>query len=191
MVKVLTRRDALTLLGATTLGITLAPQPAGATTARAITLPELVTRSGQIFFGRPLEASSRWEDVGSGRRIVTYTRVQVEEPLDGDAEQEYLIRTLGGKVGRVGQIVHGEALLRIGEDNLVFVRQHRNGSHVVTARAQGQYLLRADDRGTRRLERSPRVANLVNEQDSAAHVLVGRTVSEARRLVRDALEQTR
>jgi len=187
MAIVLGRREALLLLGASGLATALYPDDASATTALAASLDELVKRSDQIFFGRPLQASSRWADVGAGRRIVTYTTVQVEEPLEGDAQAEYVVRTLGGKVGDVGQLVHGEASLRIGEDNLIFLHRARNGDHVVTARAQGQYPLRADDRGTRRLRQSPRIAYLVNDEKSAAHVLVGRTVSEARRVVLDAL----
>ena len=187
MATVFGRREALLLLGASGLAVTLHPDDASATTALAASLDELVKRSQQIFFGRPLEASCRWTDVGAGRRIVTYTTVQVEEPLEGDVQAEYVVRTLGGKVGDVGQLVHGEAMLRIGEDNLIFLRRARNGDHVVTARAQGQYPLRADDRGTRRLLRSPRVADLVNDEESAAHVLVGRTVPQARRIVLEAL----
>jgi len=187
MADALTRRNALVVLGFGGLALTAGMREARATTALAVSLDELVSRSRGIFFGRPLDAHSRWEDVGGGRRIVTYTRVEVEEPLEGELDSEYLVRTLGGKVGDIGQIVHGEALLRVGEDNLLFLRKTRDGAHVVTARAQGQYPLMDDDRGTRRLSRSPRVAHLVNEENSAAHVLVGRTTSEARRLVLDAL----
>jgi hypothetical protein len=187
MADALTRRNALVLLGAGGLALTAGLREAHATTALAVSLDELVSRSRGVFFGRPLDAHSRWESIGGGRRIVTYTRVQVQEPLEGELEAEYLVRTLGGKVGKIGQLVHGEALLRAGEDNLLFFRTTRDGAHVITARAQGQYPLIADERGTRRLHRSPRVANLVNEEKSAAHVLVGRTMSEARRVVLDAL----
>ncbi len=187
MENALTRRDALLLLAGGGLALTWSPRTATATTALAVTLDELVGRSGGIFFGRALEGYSRWEDIGAGRRIVTYTRVQVAEPLEGDLDAEYLVRTLGGQVGNTGQLVHGEAQLRRGEDNLLFLRQTQDGAHVVTARAQGQYPLVSDDRGTRRLRRSPQVANLVNADRSAAQVLVGRTTSEARRVVLDAV----
>jgi hypothetical protein len=187
MADALTRRDTLALIGAGGLALSLYPRQAAATTALAVSLDELVARSGKIFFGRPLTAHSRWVDLGAGRRIVTYTTVQVEEPLEGELEAQYVVRTLGGKVGKVGQLVHGEAHLRIGEDNLIFLRKNRDGAHVVTARAQGQYPLHKDERGTRRLRRSPRLAHLVGKDKSAAHVLVGRTIAEARQLVLDAL----
>lgn len=153
----------------------------------AVDLAELTAKSRGICFGRPREHYCRWEDLGGSRRIVTYSRVEVVEPVAGEVEAEYQLRTLGGTMGDVGQLVHGEAVLRVGEDCLLFTRRDRDGADVVTARAQGHYPLQADDHGELRLRRSPRVAHLVDPEKSAAKVLVGRTMGEARQLVLDAL----
>jgi hypothetical protein len=117
----LTRRSALILagLGALSLGF---PHTARASVARALTLPELVRQTERVVLATPLQAESRWETVGRARRIVTYTRLRVDETLHGSqAESEVMVRTLGGKVGKIGQIVHGEALLSPHEQSVLFI----------------------------------------------------------------------
>src|SRR5262245_15817589 len=89
-------------------------RPAQATIMRAVTLNELVSQSRHAIVATPGEATSRWETIGGRERIVTYTQVRVEYPLDGTApsSSELVVRTLGGRVGDIGQIVDGEAPLR-------------------------------------------------------------------------------
>jgi len=161
-------------------------RPAAATTAVALTLPELVGQSHRILLGTPESTSSRWEPIGGSRRIVSYTRVVVDEDLDGTGDGVCLVRTLGGVVGEQGQIVHGEAQLRDGGHALVFLRRSASGALVVTGRAQGHYPLRTDSRGVVRLRPSPVLPQLVGEADGAVKRLVNRTLDEARSLVREA-----
>ena len=179
------RRDVLVGLGVGALGWTIWPQVAQASTALAIDLPELVARSRQVCVARAVEKYSRWETFGEARRIVTYTRVLVEEPVTGADDSEVLVQTLGGKVGDLGQIVHGEAGLQVGKDDLLFLRENRDGVTIVTARAQGQFPVAADKEGVRRVLRNPRVADLVGDHKSAALRLVGRSLPDAIQLVRD------
>lgn len=151
-------------------------------------LEELVKRSAHVLRGVPLESYSEWSRFGKGRRIVTYTRVRVEDPLrDGDDPgSEVLVRTLGGVVGKIGQVVHGEAEFVVGEPCVAFLTPLREGPLGVTAMAQGHYPLRSDLKGILRLTSSPELAVLLNEQSSAVARLRGRTYDEAKTLIRAA-----
>lgn len=181
----LTRRRALILAGAGALS-TVLPRGARASVARALSLPELVRQSTRVMLATPLQAESRWETVGRARRIVTYTRLRVDEPFHGDGEaSEVLVRTLGGRVGNVGQIVHGEAMLTPGELAVVFLGPAPDGALAVAGMSQGHYPVRRDQKGAQRLAPSPRLFELVGG-DSAVERLSGRTPAEARDLVRKA-----
>jgi hypothetical protein len=156
-----------------------AGREAMAGTAVGVTLPDLVHRSSVVAFSRSLEASSRWEEIGGSRRIVTYQRVWFDELLFGHpSSQELWVRTLGGRVGDLAQIVHGEAELRVGDACLLFVHPGRDGVPVVTELAQGHYPLRPDG-SWQRLHPSPRLGRLLAADRSAVKALVGRTRAEA------------
>src|SRR4051812_46114790 len=110
-----------------------------------LTLGELVAASTVVVRATPLDASSVWEDSegGRGRRIVTYTRVHVEEILDGRAEpSELWVRTLGGQVGDIGQHVDGEAVLVPAQQGVLFLRGRVDGTHSVVGMGQGHFPLR-------------------------------------------------
>src|SRR4051812_9349513 len=83
---------------------------AHATLVLPITLRELVSQSQHAVVGTPGAATSRWETIGGHERIVTYTPLHIEHSLDGTSPgSELTVRTLGGRVGDIGQIVAGEA----------------------------------------------------------------------------------
>jgi hypothetical protein len=90
-----------------------------------------------------IEADPVWEN----GRIYTYTRVHVDRPVAGDmgTGAEAWVRTMGGVVGKVGQIVEGEAAFAPGESSLLFLHPGPPGAYVVTSRGQGQYPVVADD----------------------------------------------
>jgi hypothetical protein len=167
----------------------LLPGQVWAGVARGVPLDELARRSLHIFRGRPLEAHSEWARYGEQRRIVTYTRMRVDEPVFGAGESELLVRTLGGTVGKLGQIVHGEAELAIDEDCLAFLMPSRDGMLMVTAMAQGHYSLFTDDSGVVRLSANRQLATLVDDKLSAVSRLRGRTIVEARDLVKQAVKR--
>ena len=76
------RRQFLVGVGTAAVGALL-PGQAWAGVARGLRLEELVRRSTHIVRGKPLEAYSEWARFGDERRIVTYTRLRVDEPLVG------------------------------------------------------------------------------------------------------------
>jgi hypothetical protein len=158
---------------------------AHASLSRAVPVADLVGRSQHVMLGEPLDADSVWEELGGRKHIVSYTRVRVHELLAGaDPKQdELLVRTLGGRVGDLGELVHGEARLTLGERSVLFVMPARDVL-AVTAMAQGHYPLLRDAAGTERLRRSPEAAELLNEAGSAVKRFTGMQVPEARELIR-------
>ena len=176
----LTRRDALGLVLAGSAAWLFGARRARASVAVGIGLPELISSSTTVGFAASSEASSRWEEIGGSRRIVTYHRVGFDELVIGQ-DRELWVRTLGGRMGDIAQIVHGEAELRVGEPCLLFVCPARDGALVVTEMAQGHYPLRSQ-----RLHPSPRLGRLVRPDGSAVRALVGRTRAEARGLLGEA-----
>jgi hypothetical protein len=126
--------------------------------------------------------------VGGSKRIVTYTRLTVEEALDGrnPADSEVMVRTLGGQVGPLGQVVHGEAELRREQVCVVFLKDRRDGTFRVTGLAQGHYPLAFDQAGVRRLETSPHLAEVLDKHknlQSAVELLRGQSLDKARSMI--------
>jgi hypothetical protein len=183
---VVQRRTFLTLLGTGT-ALFLGADPAFASVARAISTSALVKRSRSVVVAVPLSAYSEWAEVGDTRRIVTVTRVRIDEHVARSKPEssEALVRTLGGRVGKIGQVVHGEAELRPNEPCMLFLHEDSGDLSTVTAMAQGHYPLLVDARG-KTLRRSPGLSKLVMAPDAAVERLSGQSFETAARIVREA-----
>ena len=182
----LTRRSLLRLLGAGLTVVSL-PTPARAQRSAAASLEHLVRLSRLIVVGTPVAGEGRWEPVGGRRRIVTYHRVRVDEVVTGtNPDRELSVRTLGGRVGKIGQIVHGAVRLRRGQSSVLFLRDLHAGVLVVTGMAQGHFPLVGDADGQRRLTISPYRGDLADDPDSAARRLSGQTLVEAVRRIQES-----
>jgi hypothetical protein len=152
-----------------------------------MSLGELVELSDRVIIGTAVEKKSQWEDLPSGKRIVTYTRVSVDEAMTGaGAESEVWVRTLGGVVDKIGQAVSGEASLAMNRPSLLFLTPDL-GEGSMTARAvlgmaQGHYPI--DDSGPEpKLAASPDAGKLLPRRGPttpAREVLLGAPVSRAR-----------
>jgi hypothetical protein len=177
------RRQSLGIMG--TFAATLAfANGAQATTAHAVSLPELVRRSTRIARATALDSFARTEDIGGARHIVTYSRLRIDDSIQGaSADSETLVRTLGGRVGDVGEIVHGEAELSLNETSLVFLMADPNGVELVTAMAQGHYPVAVDRVGVPRLQLSRNMPHLLGAANSAVAQLAGKSLPEARALI--------
>ncbi|MBK6465001.1 MAG: hypothetical protein IPF92_28950 [Myxococcales bacterium] len=123
---------------------------AHATVSLAVTYRGLVETSSAIVVATPRERRSAWQ----AGRITTYTRLHVERAVAGTVDVDVWVRTLGGEVDGVGQLVDGEASFALGRPTLVFLRPAADGVLAVTSRAQGIYELHTDARGTTRLART-------------------------------------
>lgn len=168
----------------------LVGSPAQGSLARAVGVEELVARSRHVLLGEPLDAESLWERVGQRKHIVTYTRVRTVELLAGEdpKQDELMLRTLGGRIDDVGELVHGEAILTLGQRSMLFVMPAKDAL-AVTAMAQGHYPLTRDDKGAERLRRSPQAVELLQIDGSAVKRLAGLDVASARTLLRQAVRK--
>jgi hypothetical protein len=163
--------------------------PASATIMRSLTLPALVQGSRRVVVISALASESHFEELGRKRRVVTDTRVRVEEVVaKGEGmEAELMVRTLGGKVGRLGERVDGQARLVLGEACMAFLLQGPDGLHYVNGMAQGHYPLRGAS--TRLLMKSPDLPKILNFESSAVKALVGSELGDAASRIRGLVKQ--
>jgi hypothetical protein len=141
----------LAALAGPVAGLVAEPQ-AQASVSIAVALDELVARSSSVAMVTPFEARMLWED----GRIYTYTHVHVDTAVGGKLAQgdEPWVRTMGGVVNGTGQVVDGEAVLTTGRPALLFLHVGPPGALEVTARGQGQYAIRLDEKQQPRLVQS-------------------------------------
>lgn len=127
-----------------TAAVSATEREAQASVSIAVGFEALVKDADTVAVATAQEAKSVWED----GRIVTYTRVKVEQGVAGElgTGAEGWIRTLGGTVGRIGQLVDGEPVLTPGKPTLLFLRKFKTATTwEVSARAQGQFPVLSDE----------------------------------------------
>lgn len=152
---------AVLLAGAlTTSAAMLVPSDAQASVSIAVAFDALVKDADSVGVATPVESKSVWED----GRIYTYTRLKIEQGVAGElgTGAEGWVRTLGGVVGKIGQMVDGEPVFTNGKSSLLFMRKFKgSGTWEISARAQGQYPILVDDTlKTRKVIRSAAVGVL-------------------------------
>lgn len=143
---------------------------APASVSIAVTFDGLVRETSVAAVVTPLEQRALWEN----GRIYTYTRVSLDRVVAGaPATTEVWVRTMGGIVGKVGQIVDGEAVLTVGRPSLLFLHPGpaNVAAHEVTARGQGQFPLVVDDKKATRVMRAGNVGALLPPKGAQAPVL--------------------
>jgi hypothetical protein len=119
------------------------PSDAHASVSIAVAYDALVKDADSVGVVTPVETKSVWEE----GRIYTYTRVKVDQGVAGElgTGTEGWVRTMGGVVGKIGQLVDGEPVFTTGKPSLVFMRKFKlSGTWEVSARAQGQYPIVVD-----------------------------------------------
>lgn len=183
MVFSMDRRGALSVLGIAAVG--LYEGRAFAAVARALSVGDLVQRSTTAVLLTGVARRASWQVIGGSQRIVTETRARVEELVTGEdpSASEIIVRTLGGRVGTVGQLVEGEAELLIGETSLTFLSVIKPLSYAVTGMAQGHYPIVNDPHG-KILAASRQLPALLKKTGSAVERLAGRNLSEGLALVK-------
>jgi hypothetical protein len=125
------------------LAAVLLPSDASASVSIAIKFDELVKDADVVAIVTAGESQSIWEE----GRIYTYTKVKVDQGVAGDigAGADGWVRTMGGVVGKIGQMVDGEPVFTTGKQSLLFLHKFRgDGIFEVSARAQGQYPITVD-----------------------------------------------
>jgi hypothetical protein len=127
----------------------LLPGPAGATSAKKLSLGELSRGSERIVLADVEDASSRWD----GKEIYTYVTLRVTEGVKGAKRHETItVRQIGGQVGTIASIVAGTPSFRKGESVVVFLSaKDRTGHPWVMGLQQGKYTVESDGKGGRRV----------------------------------------
>jgi hypothetical protein len=177
------------LLGMGLLPVTaLIPSTAHATLVLGLSLRQLVNRARHVVVMTPLESVSSRALLGERSCIVTDTRVRVEDALTGSQPaQELTVRTLGGRIGNVGELVHGQPLLVPNTAAVAFLTTDAAAQHWFVGMAQGHYPLRGELERT--LQHSPNLPEIRDFQRSAVKTLSGLSLGRARQLIREAVER--
>ena len=165
----------------------LASNRSFATLMRGLSLRELVRQSHHVLSLSALESRCRYLVIGGRRSIVTETRVRIEDVLAGavPSDGQLVVRTLGGVLDGVGELVHGQAEFSLGAPCVAFLTLGEDGSFWVTGMAQGHFpIVAAGAEAT--LAASPHLSTLRDWEHSAVRALVGQKLTEATRLVREA-----
>jgi hypothetical protein len=184
------RRSLLTGLGASCATTWLA-RPASASVALPLTLSDLMAVSVFALVGLARETTCAWESDSRGKRIVTYTRIETQQVLDGRKSpgSDLYVRTLGGEMGEISQIVPGEAELEREKPAVFFLRDSVPGSYGVAGMAQGHYRLRSDGSGAFRLLPARNMAELIEQHPLAAVTrLRDKTVAECEHMIAEELQ---
>jgi hypothetical protein len=127
------------------LAALLGALPASATTQLAVDLSGLTQGSDAVVHGVVRRVESRWS--GDKMRIVTDVEIEVTESIKGQAGSTVLVVQPGGRVGDVGQVVHGLAAFAPGEEVVVFLEKRGPRAFRVASMAQGKYQVKRDAAG--------------------------------------------
>jgi hypothetical protein len=158
-----TNNSRLPLVLATALAFV--PVTAEATIARAMKFDAKVTNAAAIVVGKVVAQQSRWDE--SGRRILTYSTIQVEKTLKGVQVPQTTIVTPGGVVGDIAQEYVGVPRFAVGEEHVLFTRNTKAGPTVLYFE-QGAYRVADDGRGERIVHPQVSSAVLVDTQRGMA-----------------------
>ena len=157
----------------------LVPSDAAASVSIAVGFESLVKDADAVAVITPVDNQSVWED----GRIYTYTKVRVEQGVAGDlgAGADGWVRTMGGVVGKIGQMVDGEPVFVNNKPSLLFLRKFKAGGvYEVSARAQGQYPITVDEATkTKKVLRSSAVGMLLPPKNQVAAVSAAPPVAGA------------
>jgi hypothetical protein len=128
---------------------------AEASVSLQLSLQQLTSFSDRVVVGSSVESFSKWEPrEEGGQRIVTLHRIRLERSIVGDGPQELWIKTLGGKVGSIGQRVDGEAVLPKAQRVLLFLQKIDETTFFVVGLGQGVYHIERAANGMDLIRRS-------------------------------------
>ncbi len=175
----LTIATGIAALVAVSIGVA---RDARASVSVAATFDDLVARASAAAVIVPADQRSVWED----GRIMTYTFAHVDRLVAGKLPRDIWVRTFGGSVGRIGQLVEGEATFTLGKASLVFLHPHGDGVSVtafgVVEGAQGQFPIVTEGYRSPHLVASARMGGILpsySTQPLARVVLVDTALDDA------------
>ena len=186
------------VLGASVTVAGVVAVDARASVSIQVTWDGLLHESTAAVVATTTETRSVWEN----GRIYTYAHLHVDRAVAGELATggDPWVRTMGGVVGKVGQLVDGEPVLASGQPSLLFLHPGPPGAFVVTARGQGQFPLvpDADPKAPPHLVRSTSAGALLPSRAPgpvpaaplATDVVHGRLVDDVSRDVAAAWDRT-
>ena len=97
----------------------------GAANQELANLQQLTQRAEMIVVGRCMAIRSAWD--AKRTRISTYVSYDVEETIKGGLrDQQIVVKTLGGTVGSITQMMVGGPTFEVGERALLFSQRRMN-----------------------------------------------------------------
>jgi hypothetical protein len=154
-----------------------------ASVSAAAVFDDLVQQSSAVAVVTMLDQSSEWE----GNRIVTYTGLRVDRLVAGALPARIRLRTHGGSVGHIGQLVEGQPTFAARSTYLVFLRPHvdpatnaASDAFVVVDGAQGQFVVSAPNGKPARLAAAGNLGAVVDPPGRPAGARLAREVLEGR-----------
>lgn len=169
-------------------------EEAHASALTGLTLRELVTRSERVALCQAVSSECTFAQVAGSRRIVTLTRLVELETVQGHGTaSEHIALTLGGRIGDIGQKVHGEAILPPEAPVVVFLGSDHASSGVgfhrrIVGMAQGSFEVDDGVQG-RRLRPNRNLPKLIRRKGVgplAIEELGGRDFQDCAQLIRGA-----
>ncbi len=175
------------MVGAALLPPLLLTQRAEATLMRGLPLRTMIAQSEHVVLLTGIEARCLSIEIGGRPSLVTETRLRVEDAFAQRVPEsdELLVRTLGGVLDGVGELVHGQAEFSRAVQCLTFLTRGPDDSLWVTGMAQGHYPIRTAQDAEPLLSASPHLPTLRDFQHSAVRALVGQNLRNARNLLEE------
>jgi hypothetical protein len=179
-------------------GAAAGSRDAQASVSAAALFDDLVKQSSAAALVTPLEQRGDWE----GNRIVTKTHVRVDRLIAGALPGDLWIRTLGGSVGHIGQIVEGQATFTPGVTTLLFLQPRIDpatkaptDAFAVVGSAQGEYPVVTREGSAPRLGHAPNLGAIVPPPGSegarfAREVLEDRPVEDVAREIAESFRRS-
>jgi hypothetical protein len=163
---------------------------AEASVSITVLFDELVQRSAAVAVVVPDDQRAVWEE----GRIVTYTHAHVDRVVAGQMAADLWLRTRGGDVEGIGQIVEGQPTFALGQRSLVFVTSATqegidgpSSAFAVVEAAQGQFPVVMGEGKGARLSLARNIGALVPPRKVggplARDVLVNRDLEDAAKVV--------
>jgi hypothetical protein len=121
------------------VALMLCPALAGATTVIAPTFDELTLRAERVVIAEVVDVESRRMDTPYGATIVTDVTFKVERTLKGDPLARTMLQFLGGTVGDEVVEVKGMPRFRIGDRDVLFIRERGRPISALVALMYGRF----------------------------------------------------
>lgn len=125
--------------------IILTPFSAMATTSVPVGEEGMLRTADAVVTGRIVDQWSSWD--AARKFILTFSRMEVDEAVTGPyTSTSLVVQQAGGKVGDLGQSVHGVTLLRPQDEVLLFLKaKPTSGVHTIVGADEGHYKIRTID----------------------------------------------